>query len=550
MALINNPGSGGSTNFTDGSIPYSSGGILTEDNTNLKWNPVSKNIEANVKFTQSGTGAVPGKVQDELRRWNWAGQFLTAEDGVVDATAGFNAELLTFANYSIPANPTNGGTTALTAGGNLRLGPHNYPISSTVIVPIYSAIQGIYPFNGGQGEAGFFNSRIINNVTGNAAIRLETASIDGIGFFKTAATQDEAVRIVSQFCQVTNCQMDTHKVAIKFSNDVINDAPVYAYIARNTFLHQNDSTTASITQVNTGPGTATAMGGALIEFNNFNVVASTGYLGTSAIAMDGIQPVAVTIRKNIFQNFAASANKIAVDIYSNGGNVEDNDWSMLSSAAGQTALRVGGNTLRVSHNRISNFTIGLRLLSTLTNSVIGPNYFSGNGTDIIIDAGCTGNIIIVPSSATTITDNSGGANLIVRSASGGQNTQGTWTPVLTFGGAAVGMASTKAGIYARQGNVVTVQCEVTLTAKGSSVGTAVISGLPYTVKNQNLSYAAAGAAAYNNMSGIGVGGMMVRGVPNTTTFELITASATDQIGMGDSQFSNTSQFRFTAVYFV
>lgn len=57
-----------------------------------------------------------------------------------------------------------------------------------------------------------------------------------------------------------------------------------------------------------------------------------------------------------------------------------------------------------------------------------------------------------------------------------------WTPIITFGGASVGMVNASTGLYARIGNVVFFAALVGYTAfnKGSSTGVAAIAGLPYT----------------------------------------------------------------------
>jgi hypothetical protein len=59
--------------------------------------------------------------------------------------------------------------------------------------------------------------------------------------------------------------------------------------------------------------------------------------------------------------------------------------------------------------------------------------------------------------------------------------EGTWTPAITFGGAAVGVTyGTRVGRYTKIGNSVSFVFNLTLTSKGSSAGAAVITGLPFT----------------------------------------------------------------------
>ncbi len=59
---------------------------------------------------------------------------------------------------------------------------------------------------------------------------------------------------------------------------------------------------------------------------------------------------------------------------------------------------------------------------------------------------------------------------------------GSFTPGITFGGAAVGVTGTFTGLYTRINNVVNISIQITLTSKGSSTGSIEITGLPYDSK--------------------------------------------------------------------
>lgn len=60
--------------------------------------------------------------------------------------------------------------------------------------------------------------------------------------------------------------------------------------------------------------------------------------------------------------------------------------------------------------------------------------------------------------------------------------EGTWTPVLAFGGASVGITyAAQAGTYTKIGRLVTGRFVIVLSSKGSSTGAATIEGLPFTV---------------------------------------------------------------------
>lgn len=57
---------------------------------------------------------------------------------------------------------------------------------------------------------------------------------------------------------------------------------------------------------------------------------------------------------------------------------------------------------------------------------------------------------------------------------------GTWTPQLRFGGGTTGITySTRTGVFVRQGNMVYLECTITLTNKGSSTGQALLYGIPF-----------------------------------------------------------------------
>jgi hypothetical protein len=62
--------------------------------------------------------------------------------------------------------------------------------------------------------------------------------------------------------------------------------------------------------------------------------------------------------------------------------------------------------------------------------------------------------------------------------------EGAFTPVVTFGGASVGITyTTNAGMYTKIGNIVHISGYILLSSKGSSTGTALIEGLPFVCAN-------------------------------------------------------------------
>jgi hypothetical protein len=67
--------------------------------------------------------------------------------------------------------------------------------------------------------------------------------------------------------------------------------------------------------------------------------------------------------------------------------------------------------------------------------------------------------------------------------------EGTWTMGIKFGGASVGVTyALNTGTYTKIGRQVTVNGYLALTNKGTSVGNAVITGLPFTIANNLANY--------------------------------------------------------------
>lgn len=68
-------------------------------------------------------------------------------------------------------------------------------------------------------------------------------------------------------------------------------------------------------------------------------------------------------------------------------------------------------------------------------------------------------------------------------------TNSTWTPVLQFGGASVGITYvTQVANYVRVGNQIFICINIVLNSKGSSTGTASITGLPVVSASTNVEY--------------------------------------------------------------
>ena len=133
--------------------------------------------------------------------------------------------------------------------------------------------------------------------------------------------------------------------------------------------------------------------------------------------------------------------------------------------------------------------------------------------------------------------------------------EGTWNPVLTFGGGSTGITySARGGTYTKIGRQVTLNFMVELTSKGSSTGDAIVGGLPYTVTDSlsNTVIEASGAASYwNNIepdlmflafSAHSSSGLVPRFQPETGASDAVDS-------LDDANFTNTTNFRGSITYF-
>jgi len=127
--------------------------------------------------------------------------------------------------------------------------------------------------------------------------------------------------------------------------------------------------------------------------------------------------------------------------------------------------------------------------------------------------------------------------------------EGTWTIVITFGGASVGVTTlNNTGTYTKIGRKVTVNGRLSLTSKGSSSGNAEISGLPFTIGNTQSNYSAASFRLANISFANAVQAFGVIG-GTSIALEEITEAGSDS-ALTNADFVNTSDIMLSFTYFV
>jgi len=127
--------------------------------------------------------------------------------------------------------------------------------------------------------------------------------------------------------------------------------------------------------------------------------------------------------------------------------------------------------------------------------------------------------------------------------------EGTWTMGVAFGGNAVGVTTSRnTGTYTKIGRQVTVNGYLTLTSKGSSTGQAKITGLPFTIANNDANYSAP-SLRYENITFANQ--FQGFGAKNTTTIELNEITILGVVtNITDADFANNSNIMVSFTYFV
>lgn len=128
--------------------------------------------------------------------------------------------------------------------------------------------------------------------------------------------------------------------------------------------------------------------------------------------------------------------------------------------------------------------------------------------------------------------------------------EGTWTPQLKIGGSSTGITYNAAtlGRYQRIGNVVTIQCNLVLTNKGSNSGVAIIYDLPFPIQS-------AGIPFFLKMFNANIPANLVLFTEGTvgntelSTFGYISASPVTITQLNNTHITNTTQFRVCGSYF-
>lgn len=171
------------------------------------------------------------------------------------------------------------------------------------------------------------------------------------------------------------------------------------------------------------------------------------------------------------------------------------------------------------------------------NTYFGGDIAEANGTDFLSVAG-SGYAALFGVQLGTIND-AAGTTQFYRSG------KGTFTPVVTINGSAVGVTGSFTGEWERIGNRIQGTVRITLTSKGASVGTVQLTGMPVIADaswNNGLSF-----AVLQNFTGL-TGAIMGRVGAGTSIVSFYQTGAAGEVALTDAQLTNTTGFTFTFNY--
>jgi hypothetical protein len=125
--------------------------------------------------------------------------------------------------------------------------------------------------------------------------------------------------------------------------------------------------------------------------------------------------------------------------------------------------------------------------------------------------------------------------------------EGTWTPILQFGGASTGIAYVlNNGFYTKTGNIVSGTCWILLSSKGSATGDATLTGLPFTNAGSDGNQ----SPCPTDSSAITFADQMIATVEKSNTFIKLreVTNGGSNSALTDADFGNSSSLQISFQY--
>jgi hypothetical protein len=392
--------------------------------------------------------------------------------------------------------PAAGTFTTLTSTGNAALGDAEATDTH--------AIKGATTILSNSASAAL---TVTNTGSGNSFVVEDAASTDTT-VFTIDANGDVGAGVVPS----ANAKLNISKTSSTAST------PEYGAYILNTSSNTTGATTKygvqSLASAGAGAAANTMVGGQFdaVQSAAVTTTALTGVLaraytnaaGTITGSMIGIQAV-------VANGSAATVSGSGIGFYVNDftvGAASYGFFSNISSAAGKWNFYAAGTA---------------------------SNYFAG----LIDISASTAGQIKFPATQNASAD----ANTL------DDYEEGTFTPTITFGGAAVGVTyTTQIGRYTKIGREVFYRIYLILSSKGSSVGNSLINALPFT-SSGDANYASA-LRLGTVTSGVGDTYLQAYVIGSSSTIQLTKLVAGTQTVLPDTDITNTTAIALSGHYFV
>jgi hypothetical protein len=254
--------------------------------------------------------------------------------------------------------------------------------------------------------------------------------------------------------------------------------------------------------------------------NQIIVADSFGTWGTNNLTIDPTALIKIA-NQTAGTTLTCNINSVAVTLVYTGATY---GWDIFAQiGANDTSVLTQTNTVSgITNKTFVAPVLGAALASTLqATTTIGV----GNATPSASGSGIT-----FPATQSASTD----ANTL------DDYEEGTWTPSLKLGGAAVGMTiAEQVGIYTKVGRVVYIGFYFRLTALGSSTGAATITGIPFTIASGAT--CSVHSSQWSSITANSIGGNLANG----TSIDLNKNGT----GMSNTDFANASAIYYMSGFY-
>jgi hypothetical protein len=341
---------------------------------------------------------------------------------------------------------------------------------------------------------------------------------DGLGNDSTLSLSTTAASIAGTLAVTGNATFDTNTLFVDAANNRVGvgtTAPADALHLTSGNMRITSGAAlivpnTAIGSIRTFAGSANQFETASITFNTQNFVNRGEILFNTALDSGNTERMRITSAGNVGIGLSAPTQKLEIQDGSAGAAIK------VSNTGG------GSAQLAISSNATSVATLSFTNSLTLSGGVVSVS----DGIKFPATQ-------VASADANTLDDYE----------------EGTWTMGVAFGGASVGVSyGANTGRYTKIGNQVTVTGYLSLLNKGSSTGTAVITGLPFAIGSGVTNFSA--LSAWLNTVTV-TGGFQGYGDTSTTTINMqqlsvlgVTSSLTD------ASFANNSEVIISFTYFV